>query len=178
MINSGLCCSSPTLCGMVMFFPLRSTAKFLFLKGKCLAHTCKRLESRCMSLSMRSWIGVDAQVSSSGIVVSQSNSNTAIAHRGSMPNTVRGIADKLSKLLRLVRVLDAEDDLLCRTAGWRFRAFKRGRNSRSSAGWMWILGMTVSVLELDRLCDGVDVSRREGKRAWTICMVRTPDMMV
>lgn len=44
----------------------------------------------------------------------------------------------------------------------------------------------IELEELERLCVGddagdgdgdVDVSRREGKSAWTICMVRTADMV-
>jgi hypothetical protein len=40
---------------------------------------------------------------------------------------------------------------------------------------MWISGMTVSELERLRDCD--ESLRREGKSAWTICMVRTADMV-
>jgi hypothetical protein len=93
-----------------------------------------------------------------------------------MANSTCGIAVTPSKLL-FDELLDAELDLLCRTVGWRFKACRRGRNSKSSAGSTQILGM-IPEDELGRLLvDGEDVSRREGKRAWTICMVRTADMM-
>jgi hypothetical protein len=83
-----------------------------------------------------------------------------------------------SQLLLLTDVLEADDVRLCRIAGWRLMVRRSGRISMSSAGWMWISGMTESeILELARLRDCEDVLRREGNRAWTICMVRTADMV-
>jgi hypothetical protein len=46
----------------------------------------------------------------------------------------------------------------------------------SSAGWTWNFGMAGSVPEGER--DGDEVSRRDGKRACMICIVRTADIMV
>ena len=79
---------------------------------------------------------------------------------------------------RFHAVLEAELDRLCRTVGWRLSVFQRGRNSRSSAGSMWMVGMIESDLDSERLRGCDEVSRREGKRAWTICMVRTADIVV
>jgi hypothetical protein len=94
-----------------------------------------------------------------------------IVHRESTPSPTLGIIVASST----DPLLDAEDDRQWRTADWRLRVRKRGRISISSAGWTWIVGMTVSASELERLRD---VLFFEGKRAWMICMVRTADMMV
>jgi hypothetical protein len=78
--------------------------------------------------------------------------------------------------LRIVPELDADAERLCRTGAWRPMACSSGRNSMSSAGWTCIVGTNGS--ELARVCCGADDSRRDGKSACMICMVRTADMVV
>lgn len=99
--------------------------------------------------------------------------------RDDMVNPTCGRGSTSSRLLLLTEVLDNEDDdLRCRIAGVRLSSRSRGRISRFSAGSTRISGMMLSESELERLRDLEELSRREGKRAWTICIVRTTDILM
>lgn len=78
-------------------------------------------------------------------------------------------------------MLDAEDERLCRTAGWRFSALMKGRSSMSSAGWMAIFGITESECASKSLrgrAFDLLALKNDGKRAWAICRERTEDIVM